>query len=378
MIWNPRLNPYKNAITNELWIAASISMYQDFPGDNFTAPWINDIAFPTKDPRHLESALQGYGWLMSINMTNHRGLFVDGFHIDNRIPGNTKCDIRDEMVYTYNQGVLLTGQRGLWTVSGNPLYLDEGHRLIQSTIAATGWNIMKNIPEDDLNNVHIDRLPPWRGIGRGGILEERCDASGTCSQDGQTFKGIFFHHLATFCAPLDSVSVEQGMTVDMRGYHRVKLAHLTACRSYLGWIRHNEVAALATRDDAGRFGMCWGAGLWNVVVTKDDDGIDHDASDKTDYRNEGTPEDTTWGKNHKWVPGTGGWNNLRDDSRMDMGPDQHILSDSSRKNSAHDEPGSREANDRRDPNERGRGRTVETQAGGLALLRAYWDISQSV
>lgn len=378
MIWNPRLVPYKNSITNELWIAASISMYQDFPGDNFTAPWINDVAFPTKDPKHLTAAFEGYWWLRNVNLTNRRGLFVDGYHIDNRIPGNTRCDLRDEMVYTYNQGVLLTGQRGLWAVTGDPFYLDEGHKLIQSVIAATGWNLVKNIPVDDLRNIHVERLPPWRGIGRGGILEEQCDASGTCSQDGQTFKGIFFHHLATFCAPLDPISIDKGMTVDMRGYHRIKLAHSAACKSYLGWIKHNAVAALKTRDKSGRFGMWWGAGLWDIIVTRDDDGINHDANNTTDYRNQGTPDDATWGKDHKWLPGTGGWKAMRDDIWLETSSDQHVLSGESRHVSDQRERVSPVENGHGDPNERGRGRTAETQTGGLALLRAYWDISQLV
>lgn len=355
MVWNPRLNPYKNAITNELWIAASISMYQYFPGDNFTSPWLASTAFPQKDPAHLEAALLGYEWLMGVNMTNGRGLFVDGYHIDRRRPGNTKCDLRDEMVYTYNQGVLLTGQRGLWTVSGRVSYLKQGHDLIQSVIKATGWSLEDNKPMDDLHSIPSGRLPQWRGLGRGGIIEEQCDASGTCSQDGQSFKGVFFHHLGTFCSSLDPIRVEDDMKVDERGFHRVKTAHATACSAYVGWIKHNLLAALGTRDDEGRFGMWWGAGVFDAVVTLDSDGIDHNAANTTDYRNQGTPEDDTWGGNRPWIPGTGRW--------------------------AVPEPASGQQELRRrgvqDPNTRGRGRTVETQIGGLALLRAYWEISQS-
>ncbi|CAM1504748.1 Fc.00g023390.m01.CDS01 [Cosmosporella sp. VM-42] len=381
MVWNPRLNPYKNAITNELWIAASISMYEHFPGDNFTAPWIASLAFPTKDPAHLDAAIEGYGWLMDVNMTNHRGLFVDGYHIDRGKPGNTKCDLRDEMVYTYNQGVLLTGQRGLWAVSGSPSYLEDGHVLVQSAIEATGWDLKENKPVDDLDRVHFDRLPPWRGLGRGGIMEEQCDASGTCSQDGQTFKGIFFHHLATFCAPLDPILVERGRTVDLRGYRQVKTAHATACKSYLGWIKHNAGAALGTRDDAGRFGMWWGAGIFDAVVTLDDDGIDHNAENTTDYRNLGTPEDDTWGEHHRWVPGTGGWNVMKHGSWLERDSDQQVLTqlidgENSKDKDKDDARETRNINEREDPNERGRGRTVETQVGGLALLKAYWEISQ--
>ncbi|KAF7552465.1 hypothetical protein G7Z17_g4328 [Cylindrodendrum hubeiense] len=375
MVWNPRLNPYKNAITNELWVSTSISMYRHFPGDNFTAPWLATAGFPTNDPAHLQAAMEGYQWLIDVNMTNHRGLFVDGYHIDSRRPGNTKCDLRDEMVYTYNQGVLLTGQRGLWTVSGGASFLEEGHVLIQSVIEATGWSLEENKAIDDLKSVPSGRLPPWRGLGRGGIIEEQCDASGTCSQDGQTFKGVFFHHLTSFCAPLDPLRVEKGMKLNKRGYQRIKTAHITACSRYVSWIKHNALAALGTRDDAGRFGMWWGAGIFNAVVTLDNDGINHDAENTTDYRNQGTPEDDTWGGLHRWLPGTGRW------SVLDPGTGQKVLggikeNQDMRDRSEYGEP-RQDKRSLQDPNERGRGRTVETQVGGLALLRAYWELSQS-
>jgi len=49
MIWSPYLLPYKNAITNELYIAASISMYLYFPGDTNTSP------FGFSSPRSIEA-----------------------------------------------------------------------------------------------------------------------------------------------------------------------------------------------------------------------------------------------------------------------------------------------------------------------------------
>ncbi|KAG7421857.1 hypothetical protein Forpe1208_v000342 [Fusarium oxysporum f. sp. rapae] len=373
MVWNPRLNPYKNAITNELWVAASIAMYEHFPGDNFTAPWLNSAAFPGNDPAHLEAAMRGYKWLIDVNMTNSLGLFVDGYHIDSTKPGNTKCDLRDEMVYTYNQGVLLTGQRGLWSVSGSASYLEDGHRLIQSVIRATGWNLKENKPVDDLKHLGPGQLPPWYGLGRGGILEEQCDASSTCSQDGQTFKGIFFHHFTAFCSPLEPLVAKQGRTIDPRGYRRVKGIHADACQSYLGWVKHNAHAALKTRNDDGLFGMWWGAGIYRVLATLDTDGIDHTAENATDYRNQGTPDDATWGGLHRWTPGTGHWS--------PSGPkfDQHVM-DSVGEDLV--PRGGRyslreEKMKGQDPNERGRGRTVETQVGGIALLRAYWELSRS-
>ncbi|KAF4505550.1 hypothetical protein G6O67_007485 [Ophiocordyceps sinensis] len=377
MIWNPRLVPYKNAITNELWIAASVAMYEHFPNDTFRETWVASKGFPTTNPVYLAAAVEGYKWLKDVNMTNQRGLYVDGYHIDGNKPNNVKCDVRDEMVYTYNQGVILTGQRGLWDVTGSPWYLEEGHSLIQSVIKATGWDAFRNAPVDDAHAPPPGQLlPPWHGLGRGGILEELCDASGTCSQDSQTFKGIFFHHLTAFCAPVEAVA--HGPHFSAEEHAQVQAAHVKTCREYLGWVRHNARAALGTRDQRGRFGMWWGANVFSrLAVSKFTDGIDHVAPNSTDYRNEGTPHDAVWGGSGKWEPGPYKMRlTCQDEStqpaRSHRVPDEANRSPEKRDDDSNKSPEKRDD----DPNNRGRGRTVETQAGGLALLRAYWELSQ--
>ncbi|KAJ4290759.1 hypothetical protein N0V88_006508 [Collariella sp. IMI 366227] len=128
MLWNPRLMPYKNAITNQLFIAASVGMFLHFPGDSNTSPFAtpnSPIDTQTQDQPHphpqnttqipfrllphdrtfLTSALTAHAWLASSNMTNADGLYTDGFHISGYPSSrNTACDERDEMLYTYNQG----------------------------------------------------------------------------------------------------------------------------------------------------------------------------------------------------------------------------------------------------------------------------------
>ncbi|KAH6608921.1 glycoside hydrolase family 76 protein [Trichoderma cornu-damae] len=348
MIWNPRLEPYKNAITNELYISASISMYR----------YLGNGSPVDRDPTHLQAATEGYRWLANSNMTNSAGLFVDGFHIDKGKPGNVECDVRDEMVYTYNQGVLLTGQRGLWDVTGSPSYLADGHDLVQAVIKATGWDLEANQPMDSAGA--SAKLPQWRGLGRGGILEDQCDASSTCSQDSQTFKGIYFHHLTAFCRPLEWEGGDGRARVNADAFGRVKAAHGSACRAYLGWVEHNALAALGTRDDRGRFGMWWGAGLFGDADDSRDggDGIDHDAANTTDYRNRGTPEDDVWGRGASWQPGP-------QQARPDQNHQQRL-----------ETPAMAKPRGKSDPNDGGRGRTVETQVGGVAVLRAYWEMSR--
>ena len=368
MTWNPKLTPYKNAITNELWISASIAMYQHFPNDTFKQSWAASKGFPSKEPVYLAAAVEGYKWLKGVNMTNQQGLYVDGFHVDMSKPGNVECDQRDEMVYTYNQGVILTGQRGLWSVTGSVSYLEEGHKLIQSAINATGWDLDKNQPVDKPSR----GLSPWRGLGRGGVLEEQCDASGTCSQDGQAFKGIFFHHFTAFCAPIEDAGIKDDMLVNIRERRSVKATHGKECHKYLEWVKHNVDAALETRDSAGRFGMWWGAGAF-AAVTKSDDGIDHNAPNTTDYRNKGTPQDKIWGTN-KWEPGSRSVKQPCQD--LVLQPNSDIREPTGSTEPKHEVVPNELKARADDPNNRGRGRTVETQAGGIALLRAYWELSR--
>ncbi|OIW23996.1 glycoside hydrolase, family 76 [Coniochaeta ligniaria NRRL 30616] len=378
MTWNPRLEPYKNAITNELFISASIAMYLHFPGDANTSPYgspsaggvadsenITTSEWRAHDPRFLHAATRAYAWLRNSGMTNNDGLYVDGFHIsgyNNQSDNNTKCDVRNEMVYTYNQGVVLSGLLGLFKVTGNASYLKDGHRLIQDVISATGYDLRHDRPIDDLPNLEPGQLPPWRGIGRAGVLEEVCDVRGDCSQNGHTFKGIYFHHLTAFCAPLEFVTAPPPPAMGEQRLVQIRKEHARACQAYLGWIKHNAVAALLTRDAYGKFGMWWTAGLLNVTLDAldlDQEGIGPTDANAADYRNYGVPDDALW-----TPPGTG------------VTPPKDVFDE---------EHGQRPLGGRRvrretaldsDPNNRGRGRTVESQGGGLAVLRALWEISR--
>lgn len=321
MTWNPRLNPYKNAITNQLFISASVNMYLHFPGDSNCSPLLSahnktsvtenpnaqgeyecneqhNIDRGRRNPIFLQSAINGYDWLKNINMLNDQGLYTDGFHIrDYRTNKSaTECNDRNEMVYTYNQGVVLSGLRGLWEATGNPSYLRDGHKLVGNVIKATGY--------DGLDG-------KWHGLGSHGILTERCDPSATCNQDGQAFKGIFFHHLTAFCEVVPHHESSHATTEHSASWHMNK------CRQYTPWVVHNAKAALATRDSEGRFGS-W----WNPTAYCEVRGLDG----ARDYRN--------------------------------------VL---------HVDDQRREQRASGDANDRGRGRTVETQGGGVAVVRAMYE-----
>jgi hypothetical protein len=367
MTWNPHLLPYKNAITNQLFISASINMYLHFPGDGNRSPFRStqedvttcihglqsqdtsdcDSAEISERNRYdlifRQNAIDGYNWLKNSGMLNKQGLYTDGFHIrDYRRDKNaTTCDERNEMVYTYNQGVVLSGLRGLWEATGNLTYLVDGHNLVRNVIRATGWDGSRQSHDIE-----------WHGLGSSGILTEVCDPSGSCNQDGQTFKGIFFHHLTAFCEPLPRVPVHAGKT---HGATEEEASyHWRSCRRYTDWIVHNAQAALRTRDSKGRFGSWWGASADAPFVPLPRGAID--------YRN------------------------LRGLlSEMDIDPEVIIKETTVDLSSEGGISKEREIQQRRwhvagesaelsgDLNDRGRGRTVETQGGGIAIVRAMYE-----
>ncbi|EGE84508.1 glycosyl hydrolase [Blastomyces dermatitidis ATCC 18188] len=375
MVWSPYLEPYKNAITNELFISASIGMYLYFPGDDIDSPLLSesttdDMISEPHNPSHLKAAITAYEWLKNSNMTRENGLYADGFHIqgwrDKSNPGTGKCDVLDPMVYTYNQGVLLSGLRGLWLATGAKSYLEDGHELVRNVIKATGWP-----------NTSSQK---WQGLGRAGVLEEACDSSGSCSQNGHTFKGILFHHLAEFCRPLTN-DEEQYLSSSIRKRTTAKMIksqrgdyewHQEKCDSYYYWVAHNANASYVTKDEDGKFGMWWGkpyphTDLHPTQISPLPDGA-------VDYINEG--------------PFAG----VRDDDeshqRLPKGADTEIYFGRYGKlpflKKKRNEGTSRSYRRERDPavlkdvNDRGRGRTVETQSGAVAVLRALfqWEMAR--
>ncbi|KAL2868002.1 putative glycosyl hydrolase [Aspergillus lucknowensis] len=335
MIWSPYLGPYKNAITNELYISASIAMYLYYPGDRIDAPFVAGEGESADglqhDPLYLSTAEKAYRWLKNSNMTGIFNLYGDGFHIrgyqNRQNPGTRKCDVLNTMVYTYNQGVILSGLKGLWLATGSEEYLHDGHELLQNVMRATGWP-----------NIYDQR---WKGLGRAGILEDACDSHGDCSQDGQNFKGIFFHHFTEFCRPLRPQELRFLRTqpwAKARGWERSFEWHQAWCSTYRPWIERNAEAALVTRNEEGKFGMWWGR-RYRVF----DESTTHDSplpDGATDYRNHPDSIPPYWDKN---------------DTAM-----------------AHELGATNALNDQPEYNDRGRGRTVETQAGGVAVLRALY------
>lgn len=391
MIWSPWLTPYKNAITNELFVSASIDMYLYFPGDPIDSPVMESrlqddgfVSLP-RNPIHLDAAITAYKWLKDSNMTGANGLYGDGFHIRGwtpKDPGTGKCDVLNTMVYTYNQGVILSGLRGLWLATGKRHYLEDGHDLVKSVMKATGWPAKSG---------HT-----WHGLGRGGVLEEACDSTGLCSQDGQTFKGIFFHHFAEFCRQLSPQ--EKRMLSDPALYKSVKgdnsreedrrhafRWHQRTCASYLHWLEHNAYAASVTKNEKGQYGMWWGPKYADREVNSGENAVvlPHGA---VDYSNSDPPINRA-SPDLEFLQAKGNRTHFAKESPSNMVGDQlrPVTREIQGSMGSKPERGGASARpdfakSKKDVNDRGRGRTLETQSGALAVFKALyqWETTPSL
>lgn len=188
-------------------------------------------SFDFADIELLRKATEGIEWVDQAGLMTNKSLYVDGIRPRFRqaspeAESTAICDVRGESIYTYNR---VAGLRALYFfLSRNSIeqkYLRKGHRTVQNLIDATSSGI----------------------LGWNGILEERCDKHGNCSQDMQAFKGVVFLELQNFCGANSGV-----MKYDTRSWHT------NQCRLYTPWVRMNAIAATSTMDREGRFGGYWG------------------------------------------------------------------------------------------------------------------------
>ncbi|KAG8699298.1 hydrolase 76 protein [Ceratobasidium sp. 394] len=146
--------PYKNAVTNEQFIAASAVVY-----------------LKTKNVTYLNNAITTWNFLRDhmrrpASNTNQPGLYSDG----TRLPD---CTNNGDQTWTYNQGVVLHALGLLYKATGNHTYVDEALVTLDAIIAYK----LKN-----------------------GVLAESCDLPDTtaCDADQVGFKGLFMRHLQYF------------------------------------------------------------------------------------------------------------------------------------------------------------------------------------
>lgn len=164
VFWCPT-NKYKNAITNELFLASSMRLhpYATLLGKSSTY--------------YLDWAIKEWQWLENSGMINSDYLINDGLDIHDNVCVNNK-----QTTWTYNQGVILSGLALLYNATHNSTLLDVAQNIADATI--------KHLTYPN------------------GILKEPCEPN--CDNDQKLFKGIFTRHLGYLLPYLtDSVHIQK-------------------------------------------------------------------------------------------------------------------------------------------------------------------------
>ncbi|KAJ7109583.1 glycoside hydrolase family 76 protein [Mycena crocata] len=150
VFWS-KARDYKNAVTNELYIAASGALFD-----------------ATGEQRYLDKAKANWAWFKNADMRGANGLYNDGLV-------TATCKNNGQTQWTYNQGVILLALA----------YLHK-HDPSATDAIDIAWSIMDSI----IQNLTVD-----------GGLREPCDnlqPGGTCNTDQQTFKGVAMLYMSLF------------------------------------------------------------------------------------------------------------------------------------------------------------------------------------
>lgn len=102
-------------------------------------------------------------WMVDSRLINSNGNIQDGVRFKNGQESIT------ENVWTYNQGVVLTGLVNLYKITGESHYLKSAHDLAKATL--------RNMTNSNMV-----------------LVEKRCEPD-SCSSDAKQFKGVFMRHL---------------------------------------------------------------------------------------------------------------------------------------------------------------------------------------
>lgn len=139
---------YKSSISNELAMVLAVRLHQHCSkvvGGRSYEKWAIDI----------------WGWINSSHLANYQGQIQDGIRDDCSTSHN---------VWTYNQGVLLSGLVYLHKITSDDSYLAHAHSIASAAI--------KHMTD-----------------GKGILVEVLCEPD-HCNADQDQFKGIFIRHLA--------------------------------------------------------------------------------------------------------------------------------------------------------------------------------------
>lgn len=147
-IWWHKRRQYKNAITNELFLAIAAKLHLRSSNK-------------AEAIHYLNWAQREWEWFKNTGMINADNLVNDGL--------DDACQNNGKTIWTYNQGVILGGLVDLYQITKDPTLLTQAEAIADAA---------------------IQKLAPK------GILQEACEENRDCGADGPQFKGIFMRHLS--------------------------------------------------------------------------------------------------------------------------------------------------------------------------------------
>jgi len=231
--------PYKNAIANALFIAVAAALGTRYLGRNPAG---------TDHSDYLDWALRGWKWFSSphpdgVAMINEASLVNDS-------PNNRGMNDNTESIWSYNQGVILSGLSDLTGLTGDGTYLSWAAKIADTFIKTPLYVVPRSTKRP--------ASPPSQSGVIDGILHEYNDChenGGPLSQGAEPgigttiFKGIFVRNLA-------------------------KLHAKTGKASYGQFILANARSALSHTNSAHQFGCNWSAPVDAADFVRQTAGLD--------------------------------------------------------------------------------------------------------
>lgn len=173
------------------------------------------------DLYYLTEAINAYNWIINSGLIGTNNLLNDGLDLET-------CTSNGKVVFTYNQGVILSGLVELTWATGNKIFNELANTIALSAIAVLAPN---------------------------GILAENLCEPNACSGDEQQFKGIFTRNIQFM------VNRATVMPVDTK---KVLLNFLTT----------NADSIWAVDQKEGAIGLVWNGPYQTATMQTQSSGLD--------------------------------------------------------------------------------------------------------
>ena len=203
ILWKKGLE-YKSTISNELTMLLAARLHladTDSINGRSCLEWSENI----------------WQWMLSSNLMNEKDQVQDGTS-----EKDNKCLV-NERVWTYNQGVVLSGLVYLNKINGDPSYLVYAHKIANAAL--------QHMTNEE------------------GVLTETLCEPGNCNSDQEQFKGIFVRHLSVLNERDQKEMYSQFLKNNARSIVNKTMINRTETPG-VSWDRNSKITTAATTSSA--------------------------------------------------------------------------------------------------------------------------------